>query len=77
MATGAKRIYLDPNILAYVANTKAPQHQAALEIFRPTEREILCVSSQVLAGFYSDITNPAILANPLQPAEAVIRIKRI
>lgn len=77
MATGAKRIYLDTNILAYVANTKAPQHQAALEIFRPTEREILCVSSQVLAEFYSYITNPAILANPLQPAEAVIRIKRI
>ncbi|CDM96206.1 hypothetical protein ARTHRO_40612 [Limnospira indica PCC 8005] len=47
MAGEAKRIYLDTNILAYVANTKAPQHQAALEIFRPTEREILCVSSQV------------------------------
>ncbi|MCT7964489.1 PIN domain-containing protein [Laspinema sp. D1] len=77
MAIGAKRIYLDTNILAYVANTKAPQHQAALEIFRPTEREILCVSSQVLAEFYSYITNPAILASPLQPTEAVIRIKRI
>ncbi|MCT7969748.1 PIN domain-containing protein [Laspinema sp. D1] len=77
MATGAKRIYLDTNILAYVANTKAPQHKAALEIFRPTEREILCVSSQVLAEFYSYLTNPAILANPLQSTEAVIRIKRI
>ncbi|MDJ1172634.1 hypothetical protein [Roseofilum capinflatum] len=41
MATEAKRIYLDTNILAYVANLKAPQHQAALEIFRPTDREIL------------------------------------
>ncbi|WP_318720172.1 MULTISPECIES: hypothetical protein [unclassified Roseofilum] len=41
MATESKRIYLDTNILAYVANTKAPQHKAALEIFRPTEREIL------------------------------------
>ncbi|UWU47776.1 hypothetical protein APLC1_2548 [Limnospira platensis C1] len=29
MAGEAKRIYLDTNILAYVANTKAPQHQAA------------------------------------------------
>ena len=56
MATGAKRIYLDPNILAYVAKTKAPQHKAALEIFRPTERENLCVSSQVLAEFYSCIS---------------------
>ncbi|MDB9517498.1 PIN domain-containing protein [Roseofilum reptotaenium CS-1145] len=77
MATEAKRIYLDTNILAYVANIKAPQHQAALEIFRPTDREILCVSSQVLAEFYSYITNPAILATPLQPTEAIIRIKRI
>ncbi|MEQ9370450.1 MAG: PIN domain-containing protein [Coleofasciculus chthonoplastes F3-SA18-01] len=77
MATEAKRIYLDTNILAYVANTKAPQHKAALQIFRPTEREILCVSSQVLAEFYSYITNPAILASPLQPTEAIIRIKRI
>ncbi|HIK11852.1 MAG TPA: PIN domain-containing protein [Oscillatoriaceae cyanobacterium M33_DOE_052] len=77
MATEAKRIYLDTNILAYVVNTKAPQHQAALEIFRPTEKEILCVSSQVLAEFYSYITNPAILATPLQPTEAIIRINRI
>jgi len=35
MATEAKRIYLDTNILAYVANAKAPQHKAALQIFRP------------------------------------------
>ena len=37
----------------------------------------MCVSSQVLAEFYSYITNPAILANPLQPTEAIIRIKWI
>jgi predicted nucleic acid-binding protein len=40
-------------------NTKAPHHQAALEIFRPNEREKLCVSSQVMAEFYSYLTNPA------------------
>ena len=77
MATEPKRIYLDTNILAYVANTKAPQHRAALEIFRPCETENLWVSSQVLAEFYSYITNPAILANPLEPTEAISRIKRI
>jgi len=77
MATESKLIYLDTNIIAYVANTKAPQHQAALEIFRPTETENLCVSSQVLAEFYSYITNPAILAKPLEPTEAIIRIHRI
>ena len=77
MVTGAKRIYLDTNVLAYVANTKAPQHRAALEVFRPTETETLCVSSQVLAEFYSYITNPTILANPLQPADAMFRIQRI
>ena len=44
---------------------------------RPTETEILCVSSQVLAEFYSYITNPNILATPLEPNEAINRIKRI
>lgn len=77
MAAEPKRIYLDTNILAYVANTKAPQHRAALDIFRPTETEILCVSSQVLAEFYSYITNSAILAQPLSPNDAIVRIKRI
>ena len=77
MATEPKLIYLDTNVLAYVANTKAPQHRAALEIFRPSDTEILCISSQVLAEFYSYITNPAILAKPLEPSEAISRIKRI
>lgn len=77
MVTEPKLIYLDTNVLAYVANTKAPQHRAALEIFRPSDTEILCVSSQVLAEFYSYITNPAILAKPLEPSEAISRIKRI
>jgi uncharacterized protein len=33
MATEAKRIYLDTNILAYVANTKAPQHMEEFLIY--------------------------------------------
>jgi predicted nucleic acid-binding protein len=77
MAIEPKRIYLDTNILAYVANTKAPQYRTALEIFRPSEKEILCVSSQVLAEFYSYVTNSAILANPLESTEAISRIKHI
>jgi predicted nucleic acid-binding protein len=77
MERGVKRIYLDTNILAYVANKKAPQHRAALDIFRPSEREQLCVSSQVMAEFYSYLTNPAILATPLSPQDALYRIKRI
>ncbi|MCL1474163.1 type II toxin-antitoxin system VapC family toxin [Argonema antarcticum] len=77
MATEPKKIYLDTNVIAYVVNTKAPQHRAALEIFRPSETELLCLSSQVLAEFYSYITNPAILATPIEPTEAISRIKRI
>ncbi|MEC4819945.1 MAG: PIN domain-containing protein, partial [Scytonema sp. PMC 1069.18] len=72
-----KQIYLDTNVLAYVVNTKALQHRAALEIFRPSEREILCISSQVLAEFYSYVTNPAILVTPLEPQDAITRINRI
>lgn len=77
MATEFKRIYLDTNVLAYVANTKAPQHRIALEIFRPSAKEQLCVSSQVLAEFYSYVTNSRILATPLDPLSALQRIKRI
>ncbi len=39
MAKEPKRIYLDPNILAYVANTKAPQ-QAAFEFARSRSRSL-------------------------------------
>lgn len=77
MAKEPKLIYLDTNILAYVSNTKSPQHKAALEIFRPSETEILCVSSPVLAEFYSYVTNPSILVIPLDSKSAIQRIKRI
>ena len=77
METEVKRIYLDTNVLAYVTNTQAPQHRVALEIFRPSNQEQLCVSSQVMAEFYSYLTNPAILATPLSPQDALQRIKRI
>jgi len=40
MATESKT-YLDTNVIAYIANTKAPQHQAEIEIILiPTETEI-------------------------------------
>ena len=77
METGVKRIYLDTNMLAYVANTKAPQHRVALEIFRPSNQEQLCVSSQVMAELYSYLTNPTILATPLSSQDALYRIRRI
>jgi predicted nucleic acid-binding protein len=77
METGVKQIYLDTNVLAYVANTKATQHRVALEIFRPSDREQLCVSSQVMAELYSYLTNPTILATPLSSQDALYRIKRI
>ena len=32
MATEVKRIYLDTNVLAYITNTKAPEHRVVLEI---------------------------------------------
>ena len=77
MGTESKRIYIDTNILAYAANTKAVHHRAALEVFRPTEKARLCVSSQVMAEFYSYLTNPTILASPLTSKEALFRIRRI
>ena len=75
MATESKT-YLDTNVIAYIANNKAPQHKAEIEIILiPTETEIWCVSSQILAEFYSYITNPNLLAKPLEPNEATNRKK--
>jgi hypothetical protein len=59
-----------------IQENQRARHRTALEIFRPSEREILCISSQVLAEFYSYVTNPSILANPLESQDAVTRINR-
>ncbi|NEQ66958.1 MAG: PIN domain-containing protein [Symploca sp. SIO2D2] len=71
--------YLDTNILVYsidLSPKNRDKHRAALEVLRPSEKELLCLSSQVIAEFYAVVTNSKSVANPLTTQEAIIRIER-
>lgn len=71
--------FVDTNILVYSMDLSLPnrqKHRAALEILRPNATEILCLSSQVLAEFYSVITSTKVVTNPVSAQEAIQRIDR-
>jgi len=71
--------YLDTNILVYsidLSKENREKHRAALEIIRPSEKELLCLSSQVIAEFYAVVTNGKSVANPLTTQETMMRIER-
>lgn len=74
------RRYLDTNVLVYsidLSKENRQKHRAALEILRPSEIEILCLSSQVITEFYAVITSPKSVAKPLTNQEAMMRIERL
>ena len=72
--------FLDTNILVYSLDLSAEnrqKHRTSLEILRPTSKEILCISPQVIGEFYAVVTRPSGLVNPLTPQETVTRIERL
>ena len=72
--------FIDTNILVYSIDTSLENivfHRASLEILRPTEREIVYISPQILAEFYAVITSASAVKNPISPQEAILRIKRL
>lgn len=72
--------YLDTNIIVYsvdLSQQNRQKHRAALEILRPSNREILCLSSQVIAEFFAVVTSSKSVANPLTPEETILRIERL
>ena len=72
--------FIDTNILVYSIDTSLENrvfHRASLEILRPTERELLYISPQILAEFYAVITSASAVKNPISPPEAISRIKRL
>ncbi|MDT9177707.1 MAG: PIN domain-containing protein [Limnospira sp. PMC 1291.21] len=79
VSTEQTKRYLDTNILVYsidLSRENRPKHRAALEILRPGRLEILCLSSQVVAEFYSVVTGSKSVAHPLTPQETISRIER-
>lgn len=72
--------FIDTNILVYSIDTSLENrvfHRASLKILRPTERELLYISPQILAEFYAVITSVSAVKNPISPLEAISRIKRL
>ena len=72
--------FIDTNILVYSIDTSLENrvfHRASLKILRPTERELLYISPQILAEFYAVITSASAVKNPISPQEAISRIKRL
>ena len=71
--------YIDTNILVYSMDlnpSNRHKHRASLEVLRPTEREILCLSSQVFAEFYAVVTSSKFATHVVEPREAIARIER-
>jgi len=71
--------FLDTNVLVYsmdLTPEHREKHRAALETIRPNKTEILCVSPQILAEFYTVVTSTKSIINPITPQDALSRIKR-
>lgn len=71
--TSAKPGVLDANVLVYAFDLDAPQHAASLALLHAARdpETILFVTSQILAEFYSIVTNPRRVAVARSPAEAL------
>jgi len=63
---------IDANLLLYAYNEDSPRHEPALAFLTGlVEREDVAISELVLTEFYTLLRNPAVLAKPLRPGEAV------
>ena len=68
MTTEAEQAVVDANILIYAALPAAPQYKSSRAVLESVGS--LCVSPQVLAEFYSVVTNPRRVTAPFTPTEA-------
>lgn len=63
---------LDSNLLLYTYSQASPYHRRARDFVEAlAPRSDVAVSEFVLVEFYTLLRNPAVLVNPLEPAEAV------
>lgn len=70
-------ISIDANILLFSYSEAAPQHAAARAFIESMAvREDVALSEFILSEVYLHLRNPAVLAAPLGPSEAVAVIQR-
>ncbi len=63
---------IDTNILLHAFNKDSPSHEAAYGwMISIQHNEDVAISEFILAEFYVLLRNPAVLAHPLDPADAV------
>jgi len=70
---------VDANVLVYAHYQQSEHHAASKALLTSAEagQVALCVTSQVLAEFYSVITNPRRVSPPFEPDEAVAALDHV
>jgi len=70
---------VDANVLVYAHLRQSPYHAASESLLTRAQEDglELCVASQVLAEFYSVITDPRKVSAPFSPDEAATAVERI
>ena len=70
--TSAKLSYfVDANILVYAALNDDARHEVSKSLLKNGGNRLLHISQQILAEFYSTVTNPKRVTAPYTPAEAI------
>ena len=74
--TTSELAFLDTNILIYAYYPESPQHQSSYHLLNEAQDEgaRLCISPQILAEFYSVVTNPRRVDPALEPEAAIEKI---
>jgi uncharacterized protein len=70
---------LDATILVYASNRSEPVHDAAAELVRRLAGgpELVYLFWPTLLGYLRIVTHPAILPNPLRPADAMRNVEAL
>ena len=71
------KLFVDTNILVYLANESSEFHQKVLEQFQQVSRDYdLFISRQVLREYAVIMTRPGMMEHPLTPDEVVEDIQK-
>ncbi len=71
------RVFIDTNILVYIANESSEFHQKVLEKFKGlVDSHILFISRQVIREYAVIMTRPGIMEHPLTPDKVAEDIEK-
>jgi len=71
MTSGNASYFVDANVLVYAALKDDSRHEVSKALLKDTGRGRLHLSPQILAEFYSTVTNPKRVTVPYSPPEAI------